>query len=119
MSCYRPGGCGPYEYLSCYECPASKPEYAVKRVKIDNTGGRYISQDKLDPDKVQRLHELRMKVDTVDDALGDSVELVPVVHGRWRRVYDDSAGWVDACDKCGAFGDSTLYCPHCGAKMDL
>lgn len=29
--CYRTGGgCGPYEMLSCGECPASKPEY-VKR----------------------------------------------------------------------------------------
>ena len=28
MSCYRNGGCGPYEQLSCTECPASRPEYA-------------------------------------------------------------------------------------------
>lgn len=27
MTCYKPGGCGPYEPLSCGECPASKPEY--------------------------------------------------------------------------------------------
>ena len=27
MSCYRNGGCGPYEMCSCTECPASKPEY--------------------------------------------------------------------------------------------
>lgn len=25
--CYRFGGCGPYEYLSCSDCPASKLEY--------------------------------------------------------------------------------------------
>lgn len=30
MTCYRKGGCGPYEYRSGYECPASKPEYADK-----------------------------------------------------------------------------------------
>lgn len=30
MSCYRNGGCGPYEMLPCNECPASKPEYAEK-----------------------------------------------------------------------------------------
>lgn len=30
MACYRKGGCGPYEMYSCYECPASKPEYALK-----------------------------------------------------------------------------------------
>ena len=27
MTCYRNGGCGPYEMLPCGECPASKPEY--------------------------------------------------------------------------------------------
>ena len=27
MTCYRKGGCGPYEMYSCSECPASKPEY--------------------------------------------------------------------------------------------
>jgi hypothetical protein len=27
MKCYRNGGCGPYELLSCNECPASKPDY--------------------------------------------------------------------------------------------
>lgn len=30
MSCYRKGGCGPYEMYSCSECPASKPEYSEK-----------------------------------------------------------------------------------------
>lgn len=30
MSCYRNGGCGPYENRSCSECPANKPEYAKK-----------------------------------------------------------------------------------------
>ena len=30
MKCYRQGGCGPYEMLSCNECPASKPEYLKK-----------------------------------------------------------------------------------------
>ena len=33
MTCYRDGGCGPYEMRSCNECPASKPEY--KKVKCD------------------------------------------------------------------------------------
>jgi len=28
MTCYRKGGCGPYEMLPCNECPASKPKYA-------------------------------------------------------------------------------------------
>ena len=28
MTCYRNGGCGPYEMCACNECPASRPEYA-------------------------------------------------------------------------------------------
>ncbi len=31
MPCYRPGGCGPYEGLSCTECAASHPEYLQTR----------------------------------------------------------------------------------------
>ena len=27
MTCYREGGCGPYEGRACNECPASKQEY--------------------------------------------------------------------------------------------
>lgn len=34
MACYRNGGCGPYEMRSCSECPASKPEYAVRQAII-------------------------------------------------------------------------------------
>lgn len=30
MSCYRKGGCGPYEGRSCSECPASKESYLIK-----------------------------------------------------------------------------------------
>ena len=33
MNCYKTGGCGVYENRSCYECPASKPEY-LDRNKI-------------------------------------------------------------------------------------
>lgn len=27
MKCYKDGGCGPYEYRGCNECPASKESY--------------------------------------------------------------------------------------------
>lgn len=37
MNCYRNGGCGPYEMLSCSECPASKPDYQqYKVIKCEN-----------------------------------------------------------------------------------
>lgn len=42
MACYRSGGCGPYEMLSCSECPASKPEYLKKdacAVQTEETTG--------------------------------------------------------------------------------
>ena len=36
MACYKKsGGCGSYEMYPCNECPASKPEYALKENKID------------------------------------------------------------------------------------
>ena len=33
MACYRSGGCGPYEMLSCSECPASKGDYIIKQIR--------------------------------------------------------------------------------------
>lgn len=30
MPCYKSGGCGVYEGLSCNDCPASKPEYIFR-----------------------------------------------------------------------------------------
>lgn len=37
MKCYKSGGCGVYENRSCYECPASKPEY-LKRYEFPDKG---------------------------------------------------------------------------------
>lgn len=37
MKCYKSGGCGVYENRSCYECPASKPEY-LKRYEFPDRG---------------------------------------------------------------------------------
>ena len=33
MTCYRSGSCGPYEMLSCNECPASKEDYMYKKIR--------------------------------------------------------------------------------------
>ena len=51
-------------------------------------------------------------VENIPDA--DTAE---VVRGHWRRVYDDSAGWVDVCSICGEPGDAKLYCSTCGTEM--
>mgnify|MGYP006954136636 CR=1 FL=1 len=32
MQCYRDGGCGPYEGLSCTECKAGKPDYKQRKM---------------------------------------------------------------------------------------
>lgn len=40
MKCYRSGGCGPYEYLSCGECPASKPSYQEHGLSDDELAAR-------------------------------------------------------------------------------
>jgi hypothetical protein len=44
-----------------------------------------------------------------------TVEVVPVVHGRW--VEKD--GWT-RCSKCDRSSRAYMppYCSHCGAKMD-
>lgn len=51
MTCYREGGCGPYEYRACNECPASKPEYTQKDVAASvihvNKGGTMTNQEKI------------------------------------------------------------------------
>lgn len=33
FNCYRNGGCGPYEMLSCSECPASKEDYKTRNTE--------------------------------------------------------------------------------------
>ena len=38
MTCYRKGGCGPYEMYSCNDCPASKESY-LKR-SCENCGSK-------------------------------------------------------------------------------
>ena len=52
MPCYKNGSCGPYEMYSCSECPASKPEYALRNQEEGKTSffakqkeSRVINQD--------------------------------------------------------------------------
>lgn len=37
MTCYRKGGCGPYEMYPCNICPASKPEHLQREQKKPKT----------------------------------------------------------------------------------
>ena len=52
-----------------------------------------------------------------------SVDVVPVVHGRWIHDGCRVKGGIDwcHCSECGKsdnFCARTNYCPKCGAKMD-
>ena len=44
VSCYRNGGCGPYEMYSCSECPASKSDYVQFKHKPKTNYDRIISK---------------------------------------------------------------------------
>lgn len=61
---------------------------------------------------------------------GDEViEYAPVRHGRWEVHQRDSFAKASSseklrCSLCGhfyyhSFGDGKLYCPNCGARMNL
>lgn len=71
----------------------------------------------------------------LSEALGrvESVDAVPVVHGRWIIKDNPGTGWYRVtCSECGEDVTSTIpmigffpnckaiwdYCPYCGAKMD-
>lgn len=52
------------------------------------------------------------------------IEAKPVKHGRWIKLYHGNY----KCSECGDWWGSDdnnevisdfIYCPHCGAKMDL
>lgn len=52
-----------------------------------------------------------------------TVDVVPVVHGRWISKNHHGYEWVFVCSNCGyidgyPFNDRSNYCPNCGAKMD-
>ena len=52
----------------------------------------------------------------LDDA--PTVDAEPVVHARWIYTDYPMCG-QDECSVCGSnVAWRTLYCPHCGAKMD-
>lgn len=55
-----------------------------------------------------------------------AADVVPVRCGRWEEYVEHDEDWGDRrwdkCSLCGAqysFGRVSLYCPNCGAKMDL
>lgn len=65
------------------------------------------------------------KICTYGEARKRLKELEKGVHGKWEYV-DGDVGYsqvkCSVCDKTTVFGEEDeifLYCPNCGAKMDL
>ena len=57
------------------------------------------------------------------EAMG-AIETVPARRGQWVRHFYDSGEPIDDkwyCSECAMCGDyrRSLYCPECGAKMDV
>ncbi len=51
-----------------------------------------------------------------------SADVAPVKHGRWSDyVHVWSQDYVQTrCSECSLTNDAkTMYCPNCGAKMDM
>lgn len=51
-----------------------------------------------------------------------TVDVVPVVHGRWETNSDRPDSLICSVCKCGFDmwkHDPHNYCPNCGAKMDV
>lgn len=48
ITCYRKGGCGPYEMRSCNECPASKPSYLQKNKEEEKMKTKFNIGEEID-----------------------------------------------------------------------
>ena len=49
-----------------------------------------------------------------------TIDAEPVRHGRWMKAFNLLGGVVWDCSECcKTSSDHGLYCPNCGAKMDL
>ena len=143
MACYRNGGCGPYEMMSCSECPASKPEYcaeAPSRSIKERATAEYIEREAVlkfiedglnNPDKLKAFGHDAIEIMT-EVQYAPAADVAPVVHGKWN--IEEVPNTVDTygrpvkiarCSLCG-FQWSDIHavrkyfkgCPNCLAKMD-
>jgi len=93
---------------------------------------RLVDVDKIEPhEQLESLGNGQyeyVRVAYMDDIdVLPTVDAVPVVHGRWIRVYSRPGvfkylGWT--CDQCDQRTGNEYapqwykFCPNCGAKMD-
>lgn len=93
MSCYKNGDCGVYGIYSCFECPASKPEYLNKN---KNKTIETIVDCKFCQHPFKHYVKYYISTEYPNDS-----------HLYVLRK-EDSIG-----------GMSIKYCPLCGRKLDL
>lgn len=93
----------------------------------DKTEKQFIESDELDiNDWIQHRIFVQNMSDIDRQTIQNlpTIEAEPIKHGRW--IYDDEAypggnpyGHYN-CDQCGeSVPHKTIYCPNCGARMDL
>ncbi len=99
MTCYRKGGCGPYEMLSCSECPASKPSYIMTK----HLGCPLCNMKPIfDPEGKYMLRESTR----------------PIACGTWTMLKvgkdKDDRLFIIACEDFEVEPYYPIYCPECG-----
>lgn len=74
-------------------------------------------EDWLENGQNEYVYDTNAVLDSIDEQ--PTVDAEPVRHGRWKNTH---IGTIE-CSECGhgynLVGMFVLYCPHCGAKMDL
>lgn len=92
MQCYRDGGCGPYEGLSCTECKAGKPDYKQRKMaKQQKDMAEFIDST------LAEKEEANMGKPRVAQVLGVEVGEVftaDTPYGQFKRCVVDEEGQI-------------------------
>lgn len=76
---------------------------------------------------IEKLVHVPMVQEAIKKAMDTmpAVDTVPVVHGRWIDIDEQSYTWKVRCSECGhersmmsTQGEYPNYCENCGARMD-
>ena len=114
MQCYRDGGCGPYEGLSCTECKAGKPDYKQRKMA------------KQQKDMAEFIDSKLAKKEEANTA--NAVEEHTKTHEKRTRaientrVQSEEANMTKTCLTCEYFEPTTDTCcnptgDHVGNEM--
>lgn len=102
MQCYRDGGCGPYEGLSCTECKASKPDYKQRKMaKQQKDMAEFIDS------KLAEKEEANMDKPRICEVLGVEVR-EEFDFCMFSGLYVDEDGYVRLNE--GAIIENTILC---------